>query len=65
MIRLTILGVFAFMVAAFAVSAHAQTATETPTPTMTVTATPTPTGAVQGTSTTVPSGAPATGHGGL
>lgn len=52
------------MVAVFAVSAHAQTATVTPTPTMTVTATPTPTGTVQGT-TTVPSGAPATGHGGI
>jgi hypothetical protein len=39
------------------------TPTTTPSPTTTTTTTPTPTGSVQG-STTVPSGAPATGHGG-
>ena len=67
MVRLAILGVFAFFVAAFAAGAHAQTVTPTTTPTTTTTdtATPTPTRSVQGTSTTVPSGAPATGHGGL
>ena len=68
MIKLAALGVFAFVTSVFAVSvAGAQTATPTatPTPTSSVTATPTPTGSVQGSQTTVPSGAPATGHGGF
>lgn len=59
----TIIGLFA------ASGVMAQTATPSPTPstspTVTSTASPTPTGSVQGTSTVaVPSGAPATGHGG-
>lgn len=65
MVKLTALGIFAFVIAVFATVAHGQTTTPTATPTTTMTATPTPTGSVQGTQTTVPSGAPATGHGGV
>lgn len=74
MIRSTIIAVmtlmFSALLAGFVVfdKTSAQTATATPTPSVTttpttsMTMTPTPTGSVQGTST-VPSGAPATGHG--
>ncbi len=68
MIKLISLAVVAFALSLFAVDvARGQTTTPTVTPTPTtssVTATPTPTGTVQG-STTVPSGAPATGYGTL
>lgn len=63
--KILISGIIALVVGFYASATlvHADT-TPTPTPTeaMTVTTTPTPTQAVQG-STTIPSGAPATGFG--
>lgn len=63
--KIAALGVFAFALSFFAVSAvHGQTSTPTPTGTSTPTATPTPRTTTPTPTGTVPSGPPATGFGG-